>query len=157
MSAWLRCMGSCEVSAQAKFGAVARFSATRPCLVVGANIALALLLAVGFLNIEIVTQGDRLWVNQNSLLKQQQAYISNTYAKTPRISFMALTNNPPSGDVLRRAPVAEMLRLHGEVCALLGSSNIENDCPPLPSNITRDLLTLQGIALPSRLILQGIF
>jgi Niemann-Pick C1 protein len=116
---WYSTMGACEASAQARFDSVARTCAAKPWRAIGANLLLALILGLGFANVEIETKGDRLWVDQQSGLKKQMGYIEDMYATQQRVSFVALGANPTQGgDVLTAAPIADLMTIYERVMAL---------------------------------------
>ena len=116
---WYSTMGACEAFAQARFESVARTCAAKPWRAIGANLLLALILGLGFANVEILTKGDRLWVDQESGLKNQMGYIEDTYTTQQRISFVSLGANPTQGgDVLTAAPIADLMTIYEKVMAL---------------------------------------
>ena len=117
-TAWLRAMAGCESGAEGRFAAWTAACARRPALTIAANFLAAILLGLGFLNIVIETKGDRLWVDQNSLLKEQQDYITETYILQPRVNFVVLAANPMGGDALTAGPIAMMHGLHDQILAL---------------------------------------
>ena len=115
---WLSTMGACEINAEAKFHAVGAACARRPWLTLAVNFLITIICGMGFLNIVVETKGDRLWVDQESVLKGQMTYIEETYAVQPRISFLTVASNPMGGDALAAAPMALLTTVHDQIMAL---------------------------------------
>eukprot|EP01050_Picozoa_sp_SAG11_P036542 SAG11_NODE_13959_length_631_cov_1.176692_1_plen_96_part_10 len=93
-------MSTCEQLASSKFGSIAGACAARPKTAVAVNVLCCLIAGLGFMNIETETKGDRLWVNQQSELKQQQEFIQEVFTPQPRVSMLSFTGNPTGGNVL---------------------------------------------------------
>jgi hypothetical protein len=115
---WVSTMGLCEVQAQSKFAKIGEFCAARPCLAISLNFLVAIICGLGFAVIEVETKGDRLWVDQESLLKEQMEYITDTYRIQPRVNFLTSTTNPVGGDVLTAGPMGVLTTVHDQIMAL---------------------------------------
>lgn len=115
---WSSAMGACEAYGQRTFAKVSGFCAARPCAIITLNVILVIMCAMGFLAIEVETKGDRLWVDQQSTLKQQMEYITHTYTVQPRVNFIALTTNPVGGDALSAGPMSLLTTVHDQIMAL---------------------------------------
>ena len=115
---WISTMGACEACGVRAFARVGEYCAARPWFAIGLNFVVAILCGLGFMAIQVETKGDRLWVDQQSLLKQQMEYITETYSVQPRVSFLTLTTNPVGGDVLTAGPIGLLARLHDQITHL---------------------------------------
>eukprot|EP01043_Picozoa_sp_COSAG02_P012687 COSAG02_NODE_493_length_21166_cov_13.181318_16_plen_742_part_00 len=111
-------MDGCEAFGMRLFAQLATFCAARPCVAIGLNFFVAILCGLGFMAIEVETKGDRLWVDQESLLKEQMEYITDTYAVQPRVSFVTVTTNPVGGDALTAGPMGLLTTLHDQILDL---------------------------------------
>jgi hypothetical protein len=111
-------MNGCEAFGMRLFAKVGTFCAARPCLAIGLNFLVAMLCGLGFMAIELETKGDRLWVDQGSLLKEQMEYITDTYSVQPRVSFITVTTNPVGGDALTAGPMGVLTTLHDQIMDL---------------------------------------
>jgi Niemann-Pick C1 protein len=108
---------TCEVAISVKLADVGRFSATHPRRVIGASMLLAFVCMSGLAAIQVESEGEKLWVPQESTPMLTQKYITKMYGAQNLISSL-IVEAKDGGNMLTPDCVKEAFEMHQSIMAL---------------------------------------
>ena len=99
---------------------VACLSARNPARSIGLNVIFALICSLGFLRIKIVSKGDQLWVDQNSIPAKDYKWMIQQYGAEPRYNQLIIVahKDAPSRNLITKAALMEVQRVYDVIKAL---------------------------------------